>query len=83
MLHACVQRFDVIENLKNFWKLNKAISLFLMCTHRNANLQSARRHRPPSQPTVIAAVKEGTGRVPPCTHMPTPCARVDKEDGVG
>ena len=25
MLHACVQKFDVKENLRNFWKLNMAL----------------------------------------------------------
>ena len=26
MLHACDQRFDVTENLENFYELNKAIA---------------------------------------------------------
>jgi len=25
MLHACIQKFDVIENLKKFWELNIAL----------------------------------------------------------
>ena len=28
MLHACAVRFDVTENLENFWKLNKAYARF-------------------------------------------------------
>ena len=28
MLHACVQRFDVMENLEKFWKLNQASCTF-------------------------------------------------------
>jgi len=30
MLHACDQRFDVTENLKNFCELNKALSIYLL-----------------------------------------------------
>ena len=25
MLHACVQKFDVIENLEKIWELNRAL----------------------------------------------------------
>ena len=28
ILHACVQKFDVMGNLENFWELNMAIDKF-------------------------------------------------------
>jgi len=69
MLHACAVRFDVMENLENFWELNKA-------SHSPAHLsQHPHCHRsqtsaPPSLP--LPPNVPSSPRAARRPHLPAP-----------
>ena len=53
MLHACDQRFDVTENLENFWEVNKAL----------VNLDSASIKQPTCPEPIFSTVRTSHVRI--------------------